>query len=62
MTVLYCTVLYYTGVTVLRQVVPRDWVRLLQRGVRDLVMNNTLHCNLAYFNGPPILHRYSFTK
>ena len=45
------------GVTVLRDVLPASLVQLLQRGVRDLVANNTLHCAMAAFNGPPILHR-----
>ena len=45
------------GVTVLREVLSGDWIRLLQRAVRDVATNKTLHCNMAYFNGPPILHR-----
>ena len=45
------------GVTVLREVLPSDLVQLLQRAVRDLMVNNTLHCAMAAYNGPPILHR-----
>ena len=45
------------GVTVLRDVLPSNMVRLLQRAVRDLMVNNTLRCAMAAFNGPPILHR-----
>ena len=45
------------GVTVLREALSGDWMRLLQRAVRDIATNDTLHCNMAYFNGPPILHR-----
>lgn len=45
------------GVTVLRGVLPPSLVSLLQRAVRDLMTNQTLHCAMAAFNGPPILHR-----
>ena len=45
------------GVTVLRGALPSDLIQLLQRGVRDLMVNNTLHCAMAAYNGPPILHR-----
>ena len=45
------------GVTVLRGVLPASQVQLLQRAVRDLMVNQTLHCAMAAFNGPPILHR-----
>ena len=45
------------GVTVLREVLPSNLVQLLQRAVRDLMFNKTLHCAMAAFNGPPILHR-----
>ena len=45
------------GVTVLRDVLPSNLVQLLQRAVKDLVANKTLHCAMAAFNGPPILHR-----
>ena len=42
---------------VLRQLVPGPIMRLLQSAVRDLDTNHTLHCAMAYYNGPPILHR-----
>ena len=45
------------GVTVLRDVLPSNLVQLLQRAVKDIVANKTLHCAMAAFNGPPILHR-----
>ena len=45
------------GTVVLRNLVPDTIIKLLQSGVRDIEMNKTLHCSMAYFNGPPILHR-----
>ena len=45
------------GAVVLRQLVPGPIIRLLQAAVRDLDTNHTLHCAMAYYNGPPILHR-----
>ena len=47
------------GTIVLRNLVPDNIIKLLQSGVRDIDRNKTLHCSMAYFNGPPILHRYT---
>ena len=48
-----------SGVIVLRKLLPKKFLKLLQLGVKDIVKNKTLHCEMAYFNGPPILHRSS---
>ena len=48
------------GVIVLRKLMPKKFLKLLQLGVQDIVKNKTLHCEMTYFNGPPILHRSSF--
>ena len=48
------------GVIVLRKLLPKKFLKLLQLGVQDIVKNKTLHCEMAYFNGPPILHRSPF--
>ena len=45
------------GTVILRDILPRDILSLLQTGVNDIATNDTLHCRMAYFNGPPILHR-----
>ena len=42
---------------VLRHLVPGPIMRLLRAAVRDLDTNHTLHCAMAYYSGPPILHR-----
>ena len=51
---------FLLGVIVLRKLMPKKFLKLLQLGVQDIVKNKTLHCEMAYFNGPPILHRSSF--
>ena len=47
----------FSGTVILQGIVPEKILNLLQSGVRDIDKNKTLHCNMAYFNGPPILHR-----
>ena len=46
-----------SGTVILRGIVPKDILKILQPAVKDIEKNKTLHCNMAYFSGPPILHR-----
>lgn len=48
------------GAVIIRKVLPDDIIEKLRRAAEDLKVNQTLHCSMAYFNGPPILHKYSY--
>ena len=69
-TVLYCTVLYCTvlarfhrdGFLVLRSVLAPATIATLNSASADLRTNKTLHCQMAYYNGPPIFHKVCISK
>ena len=48
------------GVVVIRNALPKGIIEKIQKGSTDLKTNYTLHCGMAYFNGPPILHKYHY--
>ena len=64
-TVLHCTALYCTvlarfhrdGFLVLRRVLTPATIATLNSASADLRTNKTLHCQMAYYNGPPIFHK-----
>ena len=64
-TALYCTVLHCTvlarfhrdGFLVLRRVLAPATIATLNSASADLRTNKTLHCQMAYYNGPPIFHK-----
>ena len=49
---------FFSGTVILKGIVPDEIINLLQSAVKDIDKNKTLHCTMAYFNGPPILHRF----
>ena len=48
------------GLLILRNVMPKDIMDKLTTASSDLVTNQTLHCAMAKYSGPPIFHKYSF--
>ena len=46
------------GFLVVRNVLSDDIIQLLNIASQDLRANKTLHCNMAYYSGPPIFHKY----
>ena len=48
------------GVLILRNVMPKDIMDKLSIAADDLATNQTLHCAMARYSGPPIFHKYSF--
>ena len=57
---MYCTVLarfHRDGFLVLRSVLAPATIATLNSASADLRTNKTLHCQMAYYNGPPIFHK-----
>jgi len=48
------------GLLILRNVMPPDIMAKLDTASSDLAANQTLHCAMAKYSGPPIFHKYSF--
>ena len=47
------------GFLVIRKSLSDTIINLLRKGSEDLRTNRTLHCDMSYYNSPPIFHRYS---
>ena len=48
------------GFLILRNVLPKKLLKQLESGADDLAANETVHCAMSKYSGPPIFHRYSF--
>lgn len=49
-----------TGFLVLRDILPADIVTSLNQASADLRINKTLHCQMSFYNSPPIFHKETF--
>ena len=45
------------GFLVVRNVLNSDLIKILNSASKDVRINKTLHCEMAYYNGPPIFHK-----
>ena len=45
------------GFLVVRNVLNSDLIKTLNSASKDVRINKTLHCEMAYYNGPPIFHK-----
>ena len=45
------------GFLVVRNVLNSDLIKILNSASKDVRKNRTLHCEMAYYNGPPIFHK-----
>ena len=48
------------GLLILRNVIPQDVIEKLATASEDLATNETVHCAMSKYSGPPIFHKYSF--
>ena len=46
-----------SGYLVIRNVLPSHVIRYLNQASADLRTNKTLHCQMSYYNSPPIFHK-----
>ena len=45
------------GFIVVRNVLNSDIIKILNSASKDVRINKTLHCEMSYYNGPPIFHK-----
>ena len=47
------------GFLVIQNALSDKIIKLLRAGSKDIRVNRTIHCEMAFYNGPPIFHKYS---
>ena len=50
------------GYLVMRNVLPPNLIESLNQASADLRINKTLHCQMSYYNSPPIFHKEELLK